>query len=57
MIRAYNLAICDFLINEKNYKELFLLLNNVILNTNVKREDKIALFARLMDSPDADKQK
>ncbi len=46
------LAVCDFLINEKNYSELFLLLNNVILNTNVKRQDKISLFARLIDIPD-----
>jgi tetratricopeptide (TPR) repeat protein len=46
------LAVCDYLINEKNYDELFLLLNNVILNSNVKREDKIALFARLIDSQD-----
>jgi predicted Zn-dependent protease len=46
------LAICDFLINEKNYRELFLLLNNVILNTSVRREDKITLFARLIELPD-----
>jgi tetratricopeptide (TPR) repeat protein len=46
------LAICDFLVREKNYTELFLLLNNVILNTKVKREDKIALFARLTDLQD-----
>ena len=46
------LAICDFLINEKDYKELFLLLNNVILNTSIKREDKITLFARMTDLPD-----
>ncbi len=46
------LAVCDFLINEKNYSELFLLLNNVILNSNVKRQDKISLFAKLIDLPD-----
>ncbi len=46
------LAICDFLINEKNYQELFFLLNNVILNNNVRREDKITLFARLIELPD-----
>jgi predicted Zn-dependent protease len=46
------LAICDFLINSGNYSELFLMLNNVILNTNVKREDKITLFARLIELPD-----
>ena len=46
------LAICEFLITEKNYQELFLLLNNVTLNANIKREDKISLFARLTDLPD-----
>ncbi len=46
------LAVCDFLINEKDYKELFLLMNNVTLNANIKREDKISLFARLIELPD-----
>jgi predicted Zn-dependent protease len=46
------LAACDFLINEKNYSELFLILNNVILNSNVRREDKISLFARMIEIPD-----
>ena len=46
------LAVCEFLIDEKNYHELFLLMNNVILNTNIKREDKISLFARLIELPD-----
>jgi tetratricopeptide (TPR) repeat protein len=46
------LAICEFLIDEKNYQELFLLMNNVTLNVNIKREDKISLFARLIDIPD-----
>jgi tetratricopeptide (TPR) repeat protein len=43
------LAICDFLISEKDYAELLLLINNVIMNSSVKKEDKIALFARLID--------
>jgi tetratricopeptide (TPR) repeat protein len=46
------LAICDFLIREKNYPELILLLNKLVLNNNIKREDKISLFARLTDLPD-----
>jgi predicted Zn-dependent protease len=46
------LALCDFLITEKNYSELFLLLNNVVLNQNVAKQDKISLFARLIDIPD-----
>ena len=46
------LAVCEFLIDEKDYKELFLLMNNVILNANIKREDKISLFARMIELPD-----
>jgi predicted Zn-dependent protease len=46
------LAVCDFLIGEKDYQELFLLLNNVTLNTDIKREDKISLFARMIELPD-----
>jgi tetratricopeptide (TPR) repeat protein len=46
------LSLCNFLVNTKNYNELFLLLNTVILNNNVKREDKISLIAHLIDIPD-----
>ena len=46
------LSLCDFLITEKNYKELFTFLNTVILNNNVKREDKISILARLIELPD-----
>ncbi len=46
------LSLCSFLVNTKNYNELFLLLNSVILNNNVRREDKISLIARLIDVPD-----
>jgi tetratricopeptide (TPR) repeat protein len=43
------LAICDFLITQKNYDELFLFLNTVILNVKVTREDKITLILRLLE--------
>jgi tetratricopeptide (TPR) repeat protein len=46
------LSLCDFLLNEKKYDDLFLMLNNVILNENVRREDKITLFARMIGLPD-----
>jgi tetratricopeptide (TPR) repeat protein len=46
------LSLCDFLITEKNYKELFTFLNTVILNNNVKKEDKISILARLIELPD-----
>ena len=46
------LSLCDFLINEKEYDELFILLNTVILNTKILKEDKIALIAKLIELPD-----
>lgn len=49
---ATQLALCDFLISEKSYSDLFILLNTVILNTNVDRESKISLMARLLEIPD-----
>jgi Tfp pilus assembly protein PilF len=46
------LSICDFLLSEKNYDELFIILNTVILNSNVEKEDKVSLFAKMMEVPD-----
>ncbi|MDQ1296694.1 MAG: Tetratricopeptide repeat protein [Bacteroidota bacterium] len=46
------LSLCDFLLNEKKYEDLFLMLNNVILNEKISREDKITLFARMINLPD-----
>jgi tetratricopeptide (TPR) repeat protein len=46
------LSLCDFLITEKDYDGLFLLLNTVILNDLIEREDKLTLFARLIDTKD-----
>ena len=51
------LSICDFLIRDKNYSELFLILDNVVLNRNINREDKIKLYARLIELPDLIKEK
>ena len=51
------LSLCDFLITEKRYDELFLLLNTVILNNKVTREDKISLLARLIELPEIIKDK
>jgi tetratricopeptide (TPR) repeat protein len=45
------LSLCDFLINEKKYGEIVFLLNAVILNDKIAREDKIQLFARLIETP------
>jgi predicted Zn-dependent protease len=51
------LSLCDFLITEKRYNELFLLLNTVILNNNIKREEKISLMVQLIDLPEIIKEK
>lgn len=46
------LSLCDFLIEEKNFEELFLFLNTVILNNNVDRESKVSLIAKLLEQPE-----
>jgi tetratricopeptide (TPR) repeat protein len=49
------LSLCDFLIAEKSYNDLFLFLNTVILNNKVERENKISLMARLIEIPEISK--
>jgi tetratricopeptide (TPR) repeat protein len=44
------LSLCDFLISGKNYDELFDLLNIIILNQKITREEKISLIARLIEN-------
>ncbi len=46
------LSLCDFLISEKSYSDLFELLNTVILNDKITREDKITLVAHLLELDD-----
>ena len=46
------LSLCDFLAADKGYDELFILLNSVLLNDKVERQDKIALMVRLIETPD-----
>lgn len=46
------LSLCDFLVKEKKYSDLFNFLNNVIMNSNVDRESKITLMAGLIQIPD-----
>ena len=46
------LSLADFLIEEKNYDELFLMLNTLVMNDNIKREEKIALFAKMLENPE-----
>jgi tetratricopeptide (TPR) repeat protein len=50
------LSLCDFLISKKNYNDLLAILNNVILNSNIERESKISLIAKLIEIPEMDQQ-
>ena len=45
-------SLADFLIEEKNYDGLFPMLNTVIMNDNISREEKIALFAKMLENPE-----
>ena len=46
------LSLCDFLLTEKSYNDLFILLHGVILNSNIEKENKISLLARIIEVPD-----
>lgn len=46
------LSLCDFLLTEKRYEEIFVLINRISLNSNVTREEKIQLVARMLEIPD-----
>jgi Tfp pilus assembly protein PilF len=51
------LSLADFMITEKQYDELFDVLNTIILNTKISREDKVTLFARIIENDDIIKTK
>ncbi|MFH0841682.1 MAG: tetratricopeptide repeat protein [Bacteroidota bacterium] len=46
------LSLCDFLLTEKKYDDLFMLVNTVILNDLVTREDKLSLLASMIETQD-----
>jgi len=50
------LSLCDFLLAEKNYNELFSFLDKVILNSNVEKENKISLMAKIVEIPELNKE-
>jgi len=50
------LSLIDLLLAEKSYNDLFMLLNTVMLNSKVDREDKISLLARLIEIPELNKE-
>lgn len=49
---ATQMSLCDFLLSEKNYEELFDLLNIVILNQKIGKEEKVSFIANLIDNND-----
>jgi tetratricopeptide (TPR) repeat protein len=44
------ISLCEFLINQKSYKELLLVLNSVAINDKILREDKLTLFSKILDN-------
>jgi len=44
------LSLCEFLISEKSFEELFELLNTVIINQKITRDEKISLIAELIEN-------
>ena len=52
---AIQLSLCEFLLSEKNYDELFDLLNIVLMNDKITKEEKISLIAELIENEDISK--
>jgi Tfp pilus assembly protein PilF len=50
------LTLCDFLLTEKSYSDLFILLNTVLLNNKIDKESKITLMAKIIEIPELDKE-
>jgi tetratricopeptide (TPR) repeat protein len=46
------ISFCEFLLSIKNYDELFVRLNSIVLNEAITKEEKIALFAKLIEEPE-----
>jgi predicted Zn-dependent protease len=46
------MSLCNFLIDQKNYDEFIILLNKVILNNDIAREDKVGLFSKMIEIPE-----
>lgn len=50
------LSLCDFLIGDKNYTGLFEILNTLILNPKIEKENKVTLLAKIIEIPDLGKE-
>jgi Tfp pilus assembly protein PilF len=46
------MSLCNFLIDQKDYDKLIVLLNKVILNNDITREDKVGLFSKMIETPE-----
>lgn len=49
---AIQLSLCDFLLTERNYEELFDLLNVILINDRITREEKVSLVTELISNED-----
>jgi len=45
------MAICDFLLNERNYYELFQILDPIILDEEINKDEKVSFFAKMLAIP------
>lgn len=45
------ISVCDFLLNEELYDELFQTVNSAIINPEIRKEEKISLFSRILETP------
>lgn len=43
------MKLCDFLLKEKEYDELFAVINTIILHSGISKEEKIALFGNMIE--------
>ncbi len=46
------LSLCDFLLTGKNYEELLNLMNTVLLNDRITRQEKVSFMASLIENKD-----
>lgn len=46
------ISLCDFLINQKKYRELLDILNSVAVNSRIIKEDKLALYGKVLENKD-----
>jgi len=50
------IEVCEFLLNEERYNELLQILDLVILDTKIDKEEKIELFAKILVAPNFTKE-